>query len=405
MRSLIWFRKDYRLENNRAFQAALGRTTCVGGILLRIHHAWPGFPALQTGKCRETFESECEQELTEALTAKQLRLWHANSVESFVQILLDENIDILYVSMGVSPNEKWEFIAVQQHLHRLGIVCYEVQNHELFERTHWPQKPKRGFKSYSEWKRDCPVNVDFENTTMPNHHDSAVKQHGFKGGRTEGLNQLRQYFQNSDGLSRYAETRNGLLGDTYSSRLSPWLAFGCLDVREVWHHVSAVERQCGPSSSTETFKKELLWREYFRWVMDTHGALLFRSAGIRSNATAWRHSESDFEAWCEGRTGSAFINAMMQELNTTGFMGNRARQIAASYLINELRIDWRWGASYFESQLIDYDVSSNYGNWAYIAGVGTDPRGGRHFNIQYQEQQHDPEGAYQSFWNKKTIHA
>ena len=94
----------------------------------------------------------------------------------------------------------------------------------------------------------------------------------------------------------------------------------------------------------------------------------------------------------------------MHELAHTGFIGNRARQIAASYLVHELRIDWRWGAAYFESQLIDYDVASNYGNWAYIAGVGTDPRGGRHFNITHQQQQHDPDGAYVQAWSPNKIY-
>ncbi|MFM7730435.1 MAG: FAD-binding domain-containing protein, partial [Flavobacteriales bacterium] len=269
----------------------------------------------------------------------------------------------------------------------------------------WPQKPKRGFKSYSEWKRELPPGFGIETTSMNTEGISLIKPNGFKGGRMEGLRHMNHYFFTSDGLSRYDATRNGLLGESYSSRLSPWLALGCLGIREVWSHVIKFESQRGPTSSTETFKKELLWRAYFRWVMDTHGVRMFHRDGIRSKPTTWRHSEPEFKAWCEGKTESAFVNAMMNELNTTGFIGNRARQIAASYLINELRIDWRWGAAYFEAQLIDYDVSSNYGNWAYIAGVGTDPRGGRHFNIQYQEEQHDPDGAYQAFWNKKTISA
>lgn len=88
----------------------------------------------------------------------------------------------------------------------------------------------------------------------------------------------------------------------------------------------------------------------------------------------------------------------MKELNATGFITNRSRQIAASCLVNELQLDWRYGAAYFEQQLIDYDVAANWGNWQYIAGVGVDPRGGRHFNLAKQTQQYDPYGEYIAKW-------
>jgi deoxyribodipyrimidine photo-lyase len=92
----------------------------------------------------------------------------------------------------------------------------------------------------------------------------------------------------------------------------------------------------------------------------------------------------------------------MKQLNSTGYMSNRGRQIVASCLVNELRLDWRFGAAYFEQQLLDYDVASNWGNWQYIAGVGMDPRGGRHFNIEKQTRQFDPEGAFIREWQGET---
>lgn len=105
-----------------------------------------------------------------------------------------------------------------------------------------------------------------------------------------------------------------------------------------------------------------------------------------------------FWRWAEGQTGIPFVDANMRELNQTGFMSNRGRQNVASFLVNDLGIDWRWGASYFESMLIDYDACSNWGNWMYVAGVGNDPRENRYFNILKQAQNYDKKGEYIRHW-------
>lgn len=102
--------------------------------------------------------------------------------------------------------------------------------------------------------------------------------------------------------------------------------------------------------------------------------------------------------WCAGRTGHALVDAGMRELESTGWLSNRMRQIVASYLIHDLGSDWRAGAAWFESRLIDFDVFSNQGNWAYIAGRGTDPRGGRRFDPDKQAREHDPDGRYRRMW-------
>ena len=110
------------------------------------------------------------------------------------------------------------------------------------------------------------------------------------------------------------------------------------------------------------------------------------------------HDGAAFARWCAGSTGEPLVDAGMRELALTGWLSNRMRQIVASYLIHELRCDWRAGAAWFESQLLDFDPYSNQGNWAYIAGRGTDPRGGRRFDIQRQARQHDPDGRYRAAW-------
>jgi deoxyribodipyrimidine photo-lyase len=133
-----------------------------------------------------------------------------------------------------------------------------------------------------------------------------------------------------------------------------------------------------------------------------YGSNIFKIGGILEKDYEWSDDVRIFKEWTEGRTVEPFVNANMIELNSTGWMSNRGRQNVASFLAKELKIDWRWGASYFESKLIDYDVHSNYGNWMYVSGVGNDPRD-RKFNIKFQAERYDPSNKYQNMWLQKRL--
>jgi deoxyribodipyrimidine photo-lyase len=142
-----------------------------------------------------------------------------------------------------------------------------------------------------------------------------------------------------------------------------------------------------------------MWRDYFRLTGKKFGNDIFKIGGIKQdNRNDWSEDFSLFSVWAEGRTGIPFIDANMKELNATGFMSNRGRQNVASFLVNDLKLNWLMGAEYFESLLIDYDPCSNYGNWNYIAGVGTDPREDRYFNIISQAKRYDPKGEFVKYW-------
>ena len=148
---------------------------------------------------------------------------------------------------------------------------------------------------------------------------------------------------------------------------------------------------------------ELLWRDFFRFTAQKQGNQLFRSNGLQpQKKIKWKTDHDLFLSWSNGETGIPFIDANMKELNATGFMSNRGRQNVASYLTKHLGLDWRMGAEYFESLLIDYDVCSNYGNWAYIAGVGNDPID-RIFNPHKQADQYDSKGKYVEYWLGESI--
>lgn len=220
----------------------------------------------------------------------------------------------------------------------------------------------------------------------------------FEGGETSALAHLARYC-NSPLPSTYKQTRNRLYGIDYSTKWSPWLATGALSARQAWAAVKAYEQLHGENDSTYWIGFELLWRDHFRWLHLKHGRKMYQAQGLSKQALlAPQHTPQLFEAWCAGETGQTFIDAGMRELKATGYLSNRMRQNVASYLIHDLGCDWRAGAAWFESQLIDYDAYSNQGNWLYLSGRGTDPRGSRRFNPDKQAQDYDSEGRYRALW-------
>lgn len=224
------------------------------------------------------------------------------------------------------------------------------------------------------------------------------------GGETQAQAQMHYYSFATQGLSTYKETRNGLEGWDFSSKLSPWLAAGCISARQVTAQITEYEGTYGANDSTYWLFFELLWREFFQWQQYKHGHRLYHRDGIQQQSPSGKHRPEVFAQWCQGTTDYPIVNACMRQLNATGFMSNRGRQLVASCFMHELGLDWQYGAAYFEHQLIDFDPASNWGNWQYLAGVGSDPRGWRQFNLAKQTQTYDPHGKFINYWlNKQSL--
>ena len=221
------------------------------------------------------------------------------------------------------------------------------------------------------------------------------------GGRSHGLARMQRWFWETDCIARYKQTRDGLVGADFSSRLSSWLALGTLSPREVAAEIRRYEAERVANDSTYWMFFELLWRDYFHfWVRRWQGRA-FKASGVLGRTPCGTQDRDTFLRWCEGSTGEPFIDASMRELAATGQLSNRARQNVASWLARSEGIDWRWGAAWFESQLIDFDVGPNWGNWQYVAGVGNDPRN-RIFDVRAQAQRYDEDGAYRAHWGAAT---
>ena len=219
------------------------------------------------------------------------------------------------------------------------------------------------------------------------------------GGETAALARLHDYAVERHLIGRYDDTRNQLLGEAFSTKFSPWLANGSLSARQIWAAIDGYDAAYGArSKGALQLRLELLWRDFFRLLALRAGPDFFRWRGLRDQQPkSTTPDRAVFDRWTQGRTGNTFVDANMRELTATGFMSNRGRQNAASYLIHDLRQDWRWGAAWFEHQLIDHDPASNWGNWKYIAGTGTDVRDTA-FDVAQQAKRYDPQGRYVRTW-------
>ncbi|MEZ7526246.1 DASH family cryptochrome [Cloacibacterium normanense] len=222
----------------------------------------------------------------------------------------------------------------------------------------------------------------------------------FSGGENAAWERLHYYFEETQLLKDYKNTRNGLLGSDYSSKFSAWLANGSISAVCIYDEVKKFEQKFGANESTYWLIFELLWRDYFKFIALQHRNEIFHKNGLQPYKNVeFQNNPQKLEQLISGKTHSEFVNANMIELQKTGFMSNRGRQNVASYFCKNLKLDWRIGAAYFEEMLIDYDVHSNYGNWLYLAGIGNDARD-RSFNTEKQAEQYDSDKKFRNLWLK-----
>ena len=428
---IAWFRNDLRLHDNPALQRAITRCRRDGLSLLPVAWHGPSAPGAtrwgfdRGGAHREAFRAQALAGLGQALRERgsDLMVCHGASAQALADLARQVRAVGLVAQAIDAPEEQAELAALSAQ----GLGVEAVEQGGLFDAAQLPWAPKAVPEVFTAFRQGverlgltppAPLPVP---ATLPPWPDSvprpavAVADGLLPPGATDGRSSfpyglpawrgdeaaardhLSRYLA-SDRPSVYKATRNALTGRDFASHWSPWLANGALSVRQVVAELRAMEVERGASDGSYWLWFELLWREHFRWMLRRHGGALFRAQGLRPSAPSAAHDAEAFARWCEGRTGLPLVDAAMRELRHTGFLSNRLRQIVASALIHELRGDWRAGAAWFEASLIDFDVHSNQGNWAYIAGVGTDPRGGRHFNLDKQTREHDPDGDYQRLW-------
>jgi deoxyribodipyrimidine photo-lyase len=424
---LVWLRNDLRLHDNDTLNAAAKDAARLIPLYIfdvRLFRK-DNYGFVRTGPFRAQFLVESVLDLKRSLAERGCDLVIRFGLPQHImpQLCREYGVQAVFHTAEPAPYEQWDEQRIADHL-PAGTAIYSMDNGELLRSEDVAKLPEMPDiftefrKRVERFEVPAPVvapgalpplpggldagHIPYLQLNIAEHKTDERASIHFTGGETEALKRLHSYIWERKAVASYYDTRNGLHGEDYSSKFSAWLANGCLSVRQVYHEIMKFEQMHISNQSTYWLKFELLWREFFRFSMRKHGVHYFRKTGLRGkDRKPWcAVLGSHVEEWIDGRTGNEMIDALMKELKSTGYMSNRGRQLVASYLVNDMGLNWLEGAAYFEHILIDYDVCANYGNWAYVAGVGCDPRTNRYFNIEQQAERYDPDKAFRTLWSK-----
>ncbi|TRX74523.1 DASH family cryptochrome [Pseudomonas mangiferae] len=424
-RLLLWFKQDLRLDDHPAVRAALEADRVLPVFIL--DPAWLQVTAFGTralGVHRAGFLLESLQALDVELRRRgsNLLVLHGQAERLIPELVARLGLTGVVTLEEIVPDQRERVAAVQRALggvplqclddngllraeelpwlpHRVPVVFSHFraaleQRVQVFQPEPAPDRLPALPEGSEAWLQPLPVLAQLglgEPVMIPN------SGFPFAGGEAAAQARLRDYLWQGQGVQDYLVSQEHVSAET-SSKLSPWLAHGCLSPRRVAADLRRYESQYGRSEATQGFWSALLWREFFRWTLRRHGNALFQPAGVKATARAPRNLDERYVRWCQGRTGMPLVDACMRELSATGYLTARARQVAASYLVIDLQQDWRHGAAWFAEHLIDHEEASNWGNWAFLAGVAADPRRRQGFNALRQARRFDPDAAYVSLW-------
>lgn len=416
---LFWFRHDLRLHDNPALltlSEQVDAMTCV--YLYPKPFSSSHVPDdLGDGQCQKLFRDQSLLALRYALQAIGSELLivardEKSEAKQIASLCEQLKIDVLGVTAYGGFYERESVTQIRTSVTNLNIVS--EQSGTLFNEEDLPFEINDMPNVFTAFRKKVEKYADVSPpadtvTVLPPPLDTRCESlslnpqgsnGNFKGGESAGLSHLKYYFGETRAASDYKKTRNDMDGWLPSTKFSPWLANGSLSPRTIYQHLRRYEQEVEENESTYWIFFELLWREFFHWLQMKHGADWFAYSGFQDNIPDTRFDKQTLKRWCDGNTGYDIVDACMRQLSQTGYMSNRGRQLVASCLVHELGHDWRSGAAYFEKQLIDYDVASNWGNWLYLAGVGSDPRGHRRFDLQKQADYYDKDGGFRATWLK-----
>jgi len=420
--NLVWFRSNLRVEDNTSLSRAIKDSSRVIGYI-NIDPAifeLSDYGFKKTEKFRTKFLLESIQDLKKQLNGINISLIITNQdFETSINSIIEKyNIRSIYMQKEWTRDELAEEKQIPKHINLIKDFDQFLYSPESVKEVY--ENIPRGFSNFRkkcekylniEYPLQIPKPLDKKNNiddvySIPTLNDLGFEEFRvhknsvfkFLGGETSAKERVYQYFFETKRISKYKLTRNGLLGKDYSSKLSSWLANGSISVRYVYMQIKKYEEEIEKNESTYWLFFELIWRDFFKYVSMQHKDKFFSKSGIYGNSKDWSNNRELINSWINGETNEPFVNANMKELSQTGFMSNRGRQNVANYLTKELKIDWRIGAEYFESLLIDYDVHSNYGNWLYNAGIGNDSMPFRKFNPKLQSERYDPNKEYEKLW-------
>lgn len=397
--SIFWLRRDLRLEDNAGLYHALKE----GAPVLPLFIFDTGILNKLSDKAdkRVLFIHREISRLSEELKkyGSTLLIKTGNPVEVWKQLLKEYSIKSVFTNRDYEPYAIKRDNQIQDLLKHNRVPFFTYKDHVIFEKYEVLKddgKPYTVFTPYSKkWLAKLvpyyylpyPVlkyaSNFFKISPLP---VPSLKSLGF----SETEFQFPEKIIPGATIKNYADTRNFPALGKGTSKLGIHLRFGTLSIRQLL--AFALKKNA-------TYVNELIWREFYQMILFHFPNVVHQSFKPAYDNILWGNDEQKFAAWCEGRTGYPLVDAGMRELNATGYMHNRVRMVAASFLTKHLLIDWRWGEAYFAEKLLDFELASNNGGWQWASGSGTDAAPYfRIFNPQLQMEKFDPQLKYVKQW-------
>jgi deoxyribodipyrimidine photo-lyase len=395
--SVFWFRRDLRIEDNTALFHALNSGFPVLPVFIFDNNI---INELKPDDARISFIYKQLNTINSKLEMHgcSLKIIRSNPFDAFEQLIKKFEILGVYSNRDYEPYAMMRDAEIENLLKEKAIHFHQFKDQVIYEKNEILKANGVPYTIYTPYKNQWlkkfsgkSPEIKLVGTLLNNllkHTEKfpAIEEIGFR----LSIVKVRDYIL--DDLVSYPQKRD-IPSIDGTSFLGPHLRFGTISVRQIINQLSAAD---------DVFLSELIWREFFMQILAHFPRVVNENFKTKYNNIHWLNQESDFERWCIGETGYPMVDAGMKQLNETGFMHNRVRMVTASFLCKHLLIDWRWGEAYFAQKLLDYELSSNNGNWQWAAGTGCDAAPYfRVFNPLAQQERFDSDFVYIRKWLKE----
>ncbi|MEZ5003729.1 MAG: deoxyribodipyrimidine photo-lyase [Chitinophagales bacterium] len=394
--SIFWFRRDLRLEDNVGLHHALKSGRPVMPIFIFDTDIIDDLPK---NDARISFIHKCLQTINNDLKAfdSSIKIYQGRPIDIWKTVIKDFEVAQVYTNKDYEPYAVQRDQQVADLLSKNGIEFKTFKDQVIFEEAEVLKDDGHPYTVFTPYKNkwlEHLKNIDIKDHPVKHYHNNfhqcaynfpTLADIGFEKSSIEVKD------HNFNNLKNYDEIRDFPAKDG-TSYLSPHLRFGTVSIRKTLQTALA---------NNSVFVSELVWREFFMQILFHFPRVVNENFKTKYNGIQWRNNEEEFKRWCAGKTGYPMVDAGMRQLNKTGYMHNRVRMITAGFLCKHLLIDWKWGEAYFAEKLLDYELSSNNGNWQWAAGTGCDAAPYfRVFNPTTQLQKFDPDLVYVRQWIK-----
>ncbi|MDG2344157.1 MAG: deoxyribodipyrimidine photo-lyase [Flavobacteriales bacterium] len=393
--NIFWLRRDLRLTDNTALNAALNSGEKVQPIFIFDTKI---INELDENDPRITFIYEQLQKINfELLTyGSSLKIFFGDPTMIWQEIVNKVTVDGVYVNRDYEPYGINRDVSIKEDLNKKNIPFFSFKDQVIFEKDEITKKDGSPYTVFTPFKNKWLEKfnqIQIDSTAVTNVSHFLKSNYAFPSmedlGFVESTIKVPKYELRH--VPDYESTRNFPAIDK-TSKIGPHLRFGTVSIRAIINDVKNL---------SDTYLSELIWREFFMQILWHFPKVVHNNFKPKYNGIEWRNNQEEFQKWCKGKTGYPIVDAGMRELNETGFMHNRVRMIVASFLCKHLLIDWRWGEAYFAKKLLDFELSSNNGNWQWSAGTGCDSAPYfRVFNPYEQTKKFDSSHAYIKKWVK-----